>query len=100
MDCPMVVCAQLNRGSVLENRAPRKEDFRDSGAIEQAAHRVLLLYRPNEDFSGISQMDTEESPRRYYDYQIIQAKLRDGPKGSVKAKFDSHSTTFSPYTGM
>jgi len=100
MDCPMVVCAQLNRGSVLENRAPRKEDFRDSGAIEQAAHRVLLLYRPNEDFSGISQMDTEESPRRYYDYQIIQAKLRDGPKGSLKAKFDSHSTTFSPYTGM
>jgi replicative DNA helicase len=94
LDCPVIVCAQLNRVSVNENRAPRDADLRDSGAIEAAAHRIILLYKPTEDFSGSAQMGEDVESRDNFDYYIMQVKFRDGPTLSVKAKYNAPTTTF------
>lgn len=44
-DCPILVCAQLNRNLAREKRAPRLDDLSWSGAIEQDADVVILLDR-------------------------------------------------------
>ena len=95
LDCPVIVCAQLNRVSVNENRAPRDADLRDSGAIEAAAHRIILLYKPTDDFSGSPQMGEDVEFRANFDYYIMQVKFRDGPTLSVKAKYNAPTTLFS-----
>lgn len=43
---PLICIAQLNRKSEDENRAPRKSDLRESGQIEQDAHVIMMLARP------------------------------------------------------
>ena len=95
LDCPVIVCAQLNRVSVNENRAPRDADLRDSGAIEAAAHRIILLYKPTDDFAGSPQMGEDVEFRANFDYYIMQVKLRDGPTLSVKARYNAPTTLFS-----
>jgi len=95
LDCPVIVCAQLNRVSVNENRAPRDADLRDSGAIEAAAHRIILLYKPTDDFAGSAQMGEDVEFRANFDYYIMQVKLRDGPTLSVKARYNAPTTLFS-----
>lgn len=48
---PLLVCSQLSRDSEKEARTPRLSDLRDSGAIEQDARQVMLLYRDPVDGS-------------------------------------------------
>jgi len=44
---PIIVLSQLNRDLDKEkNRKPRLSDLRESGAIEQGADLVALLYKP------------------------------------------------------
>ena len=45
LNIPILCLAQLNRDAV-EDEVPKMSDLRDSGAIEQDADGVLLLYRP------------------------------------------------------
>ena len=51
LGCPVVVLAQLNRGSAgndrAESRRPRLTDLRGSGGIEEVADVVLFLHRPD-----------------------------------------------------
>jgi len=95
MGCAVVVAFQLNRGSENDERPPRSSDARDSGAIEQVAHRMALLYRPKDDFNGMPQIGPDVGHRSIYDYYIMQELLRDGPSGvSVRAKYNSRQTVF------
>lgn len=83
MNCPLVLLAQLNRGSEnRENHTPTLADLRNSGNLEQDAEVVLLLYRPYlyERMRGADPLDCEEA-------QIIVAKCRDGMTGSTVAQF-------------
>lgn len=72
---PIIVLHQLNR-LAAEDR-PQLHHLRESGALEQDADKVLLLYQPStvEDPSGT-------------ELEVIVAKQRNGPTGCIKLHFD------------
>lgn len=73
---PIVVLSQLNRESnSRKNKRPTLTDLRDTGAIEQDADGVILLYR-----AGYFQ---DEKPK-IEDIEFIVAKNRHGETGTVK----------------
>jgi replicative DNA helicase len=87
LDVPVIVLAQLNRELEKDkNRKPRLSDLRESGAIEQDADLVGLLYKPDaekaEDEDGGGQQDVEAVP-----VNLLIAKQRNGPTGDVCMTF-------------
>jgi replicative DNA helicase len=94
LGCPVVVAAQLSRGVEGEDREPRCSDARDSGAIEQAAHRMVFIWRPRNDFTSAPQIGAEIGQRNLYDCYILQAKFRDGPICNVRTRFQSSLARF------
>lgn len=76
-DVAVVACSQLNRA--VENRNPPRpqlSDLRESGAIEQDADVVLLLYRPDYYKDRITVADEDRGVA-----EIAVAKQRDGAAG-------------------
>jgi replicative DNA helicase len=95
LEIPVVVLSQLSRAveSRGGDRRPMLSDLRESGAIEQDADTVLMLYRP-EFYEG------EESEHAGI-AEVIIAKQRNGPTGTVKLAFMKEYTRFerlSPIT--
>ena len=81
LDLPVLVAAQLNRD--LEKRGdkrPQLSDLRESGDLEQDADVVIFLYQP----------DPEKSSRT----DLIVAKQRNGPVGTVSTNFIKSITRF------
>lgn len=93
LDVPVVALSQLSRA--VESRTshkPQLSDLRESGAIEQDADIVIFIHRPdkveaNEDkvMKGEIQKDVAE---------LIIAKHRNGPTGSVNLRWIGHCTKF------
>jgi len=91
---PVIVLSQLNRD--VEKRgageAPRLSDLRESGAIEQDADFVGLLYREtrgkDEEDTG---RDLEEEAQTV---KLYVAKQRNGPQGEVNLTFLKQFTRF------
>ncbi len=86
LNVPVISLSQLSRA--VEKRTPqipRLSDLRESGALEQDADVVLLLYR--EEYY---RDDTE----RKNITDIIVAKHRNGPTGKVELYFDENTTSF------
>ena len=83
---PVVAVSQLSRAPERrETFRPRLSDLRESGAIEQDSDVVLMLFRedyynPTDDNQGIA--------------EVIIAKQRNGPTGSVKLAFIKEYTRF------
>jgi len=96
LNIPVVALAQLNRNP--EDRSsnrPRMSDLRESGAIEQDADLVALLHRESYYKLG-EQPDAEDDPRA----DLIVAKQRNGPVGTVKLHFNRKWTRFdNPHYG-
>ncbi len=86
---PVMVLSQLNRESEREKRRPRISDLRESGAIEQDADVVMLLHRPIDDSEGAAEDNQRE---------LIIAKQRNGPIGSVNLAFIPDLTRFENFT--
>ena len=88
---PVIVLSQLNRELEKDkNRKPRLSDLRESGAIEQDADVVGLLYKPS---SG----DDDEAPGPEADglpVNLLIAKQRNGPTGDVNLTFLKSYTRF------
>ncbi|WP_297281698.1 replicative DNA helicase [uncultured Anaerococcus sp.] len=85
LNCPILSLAQLSREA--DKRADHKpilSDLRESGAIEQDADVVMLLYR--EDY-----YDEEDNPNIA---KVIVAKHRNGSTGSLDLFFNKPCTTF------
>lgn len=105
LDIPVIALSQLSRE--VEKRAdkrPMMADLRESGSIEQDADVILFVYR---DEYYLSREEPDASDILAYDKwrtamesarglaEIIAAKNRHGPTGSVKLAFDGRVTRFS-----
>ena len=90
---PIIALSQLSRS--VENRIDKKpvlSDLRESGSIEQDADLVLMLYR-----SQLTNIENMNSYQRSESEQIelILAKHRNGPTGSIKLQFDDKRMKFN-----
>ena len=93
LECPIVALSQLNRSvEKRKGEPPMLSDLRESGAIEQDADVVLFLHRSEEDHkdtqAGTATGDTLE-------VQLIIAKQRQGPTGTVPLVFFKTTTFFA-----
>lgn len=85
LDIPVLVASQLSRSvESREGNKPKLSDLRESGAIEQDADVVLMLYR-----------------EKYYDKyckdditEVIVGKQRNGPTGTIKLYFNLQQLRF------
>jgi replicative DNA helicase len=92
LNVPVIVLSQLNRELEREkNRKPRMSDLRESGAIEQDADLIGLLYKPNaDDDEGAGNAAPEEAAA----VNLLIAKQRNGPTGDVNLTFLKSYTRF------
>ena len=89
LDIPVVVLSQLSRApEARSDHRPQLSDLRESGAIEQDADVVILIFR--EDF--YNQESAGDSVA-----EIIVAKQRNGPTDTVKLAFIRERTRFENY---
>lgn len=97
LNVPVIVLSQLNRDLERERtRKPRLSDLRESGAIEQDADVVGLLYKadpknPREPASG---EEDEEAQSDSLMVNLLIAKQRNGPIGDVHLMFLKPFTRF------
>ena len=86
LSVPVVALSQLSRAPENRpNKRPQLSDLRESGALEQDADVVLMIYRedmyePTEENQGVA--------------ELIVAKQRNGPTGTVRLAFIREFTRF------
>jgi replicative DNA helicase len=112
LDVPVLALSQLSRAvEMREDKKPQLADLRESGSIEQDADVVMFVYREeyyharaeptrreNEDESKFNDrcsrwMQRGEEVRNIA--ELVIAKQRHGPIGSVELHFDGQFTRFS-----
>jgi replicative DNA helicase len=91
LNVPVVALSQLNRKvEDRPNKKPQLADLRESGAIEQDADVIAFIYR--------DEVYNPESTENRNIADIIVAKQRNGPTGSLKLTFLKDVTRFRNYT--
>lgn len=91
LDCPVIVLSQLSRApETRTDHRPMLSDLRESGSIEQDADIVIFLYR--DDYYN---EDTEVPG----ECEVIIAKQRSGPTGTVKVTWLDKLTKFVDCVG-
>ena len=87
LDCPVLVLSQLSRAPEQRtDHRPMLSDLRESGSIEQDADIVIFLYRDE----YYNKEDTEKPG----ECEVIVAKHRSGPTGSVDVAWIERYTQF------
>ena len=91
---PMLVLSQLNREPEKRERGaePKLSDLRESGAIEQDADLVGLLYKPGKENDDESTSPSDE--QEAVPINLLIAKQRNGPTGDIKLTFLKYYTRF------
>jgi replicative DNA helicase len=92
LNIPVVVLSQLRREA--ENQKPNLADIRESGSIEQDADMVMFLNRDRE----LEKSYDEQSKESGQKVQLMLAKNRNGPVGTIDLTFLKHLTKFVSYT--
>lgn len=91
MGVPIIALSQLSRAPEARNPPrPMMSDLRESGSIEQDADVVAFIYRedyykPSEENAGVA--------------ELLIAKQRNGPTGTIKLAFLREFTRFENYFG-
>lgn len=87
---PVVALSQLSRDTERRGeKKPMLSDLRDSGALEQDADLVLFIHRPEvyaptHNNEGLA--------------EIVIAKQRNGPTGTIQLRWDKHATRFDNWS--
>jgi replicative DNA helicase len=90
---PIIGLSQLSRN--VENRIDKKpilSDLRESGSIEQDADLVLMLYQNK--FQNQQQRNVKENIKPIQIIELIIAKHRNGPIGTIRLRFNEKQTKF------
>jgi len=88
---PIIALSQLSRN--VENRTNKRpilSDLRESGSIEQDADLVLMLYRDN----YYNNLQNKNNSNNKNIVELIIAKQRNGPIGTIELEFDAKNTKF------
>jgi replicative DNA helicase len=89
LNVPVVVLSQLSRApEARSDHRPQLSDLRESGALEQDADVVLLIFREDR---------YSQEPENEGIAEIIVAKQRNGPTDTVKLAFIKERTRFENY---
>ena len=107
LDIPVFLLAQINRGvESRDDKRPTLADLRHSGDIEQDADTVMFLYREayylglKEPRPGTPEFDiwTMDMERCWDQVEILVAKQRSGPTGTIKLVCDiAHNAIRDPH---
>ncbi|MBO0736637.1 MAG: replicative DNA helicase [Alphaproteobacteria bacterium] len=113
LNVPVLALSQLSRAvEQREDKRPLLADLRESGSIEQDADVVMFIFREEYYLSREPTRRADESEskfnERYQEWrerlekvhglaEIIVAKQRHGPIGTVKLHFDAETTKFDNY---
>jgi len=91
LNIPIVALSQLRRDA--EEKKPGLADIRESGSIEQDADMVMFLHRDREVEKSVEEQSSEIGQK----VQLMVAKNRNGPVGTIDLTFLKHITKFVPF---
>jgi replicative DNA helicase len=112
LNVPVLALSQLSRAvEQREDKRPILADLRESGSIEQDADIVMFIYREEYYMREPTRLNDEADAKfndRYESWtkrlerahglaEIIIAKQRHGPLGTVKLHFDAETTKFEDH---
>jgi replicative DNA helicase len=116
LDIPVLALSQLSRAvEQREDKRPMLADLRESGSIEQDADVVMFIFREEYYLSRAQPLrrpdETEEKYNDRYERwqqrfnevygvgEVIIAKQRHGPIGTIRLHFDAETTKFDNFMG-
>ncbi|MBP7776103.1 MAG: replicative DNA helicase [Acidobacteria bacterium] len=92
LNVPIIVLSQLSRApEARSDKRPMLSDLRESGALEQDADVVIMIYR-EEMYKADRSVPAETDGIA----ELILSKQRNGPTGTVKTAFIAGQTKFMP----